>query len=47
MFTETRFRQVDERAQELIENLSGMDYRAVTYLHKTKRDWQSMFYHVR
>ncbi|HFJ7381597.1 MAG: hypothetical protein ACLS5P_09625 [Enterococcus faecium] len=35
--------EVDERAQELIENLKGMDYRAVTYLHKTKRDWQSMF----
>ena len=35
--------EVDERARELIENLKGMDYRAVTYLHKTKRDWQSMF----
>ncbi|EOD7437494.1 VirB4 family type IV secretion system protein [Enterococcus faecium] len=35
--------QVDERAQELIENLKSMDYRGVTYLHKTKRDWQSLF----
>ncbi|MDA9462132.1 putative ATPase [Enterococcus mundtii 3F] len=35
--------EVDERAQELIENLKGMDYHAVTYLHKTKRDWQALF----
>lgn len=35
--------EVDERAQELITQLKGMDYQAVTYLHKTKRDWQSLF----
>ena len=36
--------EVDERALALIESLKGMDYRGVTYLHKAKRDWQSLFY---
>lgn len=35
--------EVDERAQQLIEDLKGLGYRGVTYLHKSKRDWLSMF----
>lgn len=35
--------EVDERALSLMDSLKGMDYRGVTYLHKAKRDWQSLF----
>ncbi|MGK0607110.1 VirB4 family type IV secretion system protein [Enterococcus gilvus] len=35
--------EVDERAQQLIESLKSMDFRGVTYLHKAKQDWLSMF----